>query len=326
MEKIVKSLLSDLKLEPVLMDIGASAEPPRIWNTIAPHSTYIGFDPDLREIHEDRSGRFRRSVIVNEAVIATAEPDVMFYLTRFPFASTTLEPDAGHVFNWLNSDQFDVERTATVKATTIDSALRRVTERGIDWLKTDSQGTDLRLFNSIDSGVRARMMALDIEPGFIEVYKNEDLFFDVHRDLTRNGFWLARLDIGRFIRMRRQSLDAARSIDPAIDEAFIKATVHGNPAYAEARYLRTLEWLAHHSFGEREYTLLWTFAVMDQQLGFALDVVFELEKIHGQSPLSRRLRTSTGALLRETHRRRQARKALTRVTGALERTVRRFVF
>src|SRR5262245_14084067 len=149
MEKLVRSLLSDLKLEPVLMDIGASAAPPRIWDPIAPHSTYIGFDPDLREIHEDRSGRFRRSVIMNEAVIATPAPEVTFYPTRFPFASTTLEPDPGNVFNWLNSHLFDVERTATVKATTIDGALRRVREWGIDWLKTDSQGTDLSLFNSI---------------------------------------------------------------------------------------------------------------------------------------------------------------------------------
>ena len=326
MQRIITSLLSDLKLEPVLMDIGASQAPPRIWNPIAAHSVYVAFDPDLREMHEDRSGRFRRSVIVNEAVIATpARDEVTFYLTRFPFASTTLEPDAGHTSHWLNGDQFDVERTATVRATTIDSALKRANVKGVDWIKTDSQGTDLRLFNSIAPDARARVLALDIEPGFIEIYKDEDLFVRVHDDLTRNGFWLARLDIGGFVRMRRQSLQAARSIDPRIDESFIKDAVPTSPAYAGGRYLRTLEWLAHSSFGEREYALLWTFAVMDYQLGFALDVVFELEKIHGPSALSRRLRASTWELLQRAHRRRQARKVMTRVTGALERIARRLL-
>jgi hypothetical protein len=326
MRTIVTSLLSDLKIAPVLMDIGASAHPPRIWNAIAPQSVYVGFDPDLREIHEERSGGFLRSVIVDEAVISTStRADATFYLTRWPFGSSTLEPDPGHVFNWLNSDQFDVERTASVRATTIDAALKRVQVTGVDWLKTDSQGTDLRLFNSIAPDVRARVLALDIEPGFIEVYKNEDLFVHVHDDLTRNGFWMAGVTIGGFIRMRRQTLEAARGMDPGLDEAFIKKAVRTSPAYAEARYLRTLEWLAQNGFGEREYALLWTFAVMDQQLGFALDVVFELEKIHGQSDLSRRLAASTSLLLRRAYRRRQVRKAAERVSRTLTRVARRIV-
>jgi hypothetical protein len=47
MQRIVTSLLSDMKRAPGLMDIRASSAPPRIWNSIASHSVYAGFDPAL---------------------------------------------------------------------------------------------------------------------------------------------------------------------------------------------------------------------------------------------------------------------------------------
>src|SRR5262249_46181376 len=69
-EKMVRSadaysrLLSQVPPEPVLVDVGASGAPPTIWDSLARHSAYIGFDPDLREIREIPGGRYRRAIIV----------------------------------------------------------------------------------------------------------------------------------------------------------------------------------------------------------------------------------------------------------------------
>jgi hypothetical protein len=100
------------------------------------------------------------------------------------------------------------------------------------------------------------VLALDIEPGFVEAYRNQDLFIDVDHDLTRNGFWLAGAKIGGFIRMRPSTLQAARAIDSRIDEAFIKRALRTSPGYCNTRYLRTLDWMSKNSFTEREYVLL----------------------------------------------------------------------
>lgn len=90
MQSIISDLLTDLNINPVLIDIGASAAPPKIWSSLAQHSTYIGFDPDLREIHEELAGAFRRSVIVNEAVTPDkGANELTFYLTASPFCSST---------------------------------------------------------------------------------------------------------------------------------------------------------------------------------------------------------------------------------------------
>jgi FkbM family methyltransferase len=302
MQNHIGKLLRDLDIRPVLIDVGASGQPPPIWSDIAPQSTYIGFDPDLREIHEDRTSRFLRSVIINEAVTAEAGSEISFYLTKSPFCSTTLAPNPEATAHWLEGDLFAVESRATVRATTIDAVLKRLELSRLDWIKLDTQGTDLRLINSISSDVLTRVMAIDTEPGLIDIYRNEDMFVDVHRELTRNGFWLSGMQTGGFVRMRRSTLEAVRRIDPKIDDVYVRRSVRTSPAYLEARYLRTLEWLAEKSLSQQEYKLLWVFALADNQLGFALDVSAEFERLFGETDASRQLKTATWTLLNNAHR------------------------
>jgi FkbM family methyltransferase len=319
MQNHIGKLLRDLDIRPVLIDVGASGQPPPIWSAIAPQSTYIGFDPDLREIHEDRASRFHRSVIINEAV--TAEKDageVRFYLTRSPFCSTTLAPNPEATAHWLERDSFEVESHATVRATTIDAVLKRLELSRLDWVKLDTQGIDLRLINSISPDVLSRVMAIDTEPGLIDIYRCEDMFVDVHHDLTRNGFWLSGMHTGGFVRMRRSTLDGVSHADPKVDNDYIRHCVRTSPAYFEARYLRTLEWLAEKSLSQHEYKLLWIFALTDNQLGFALDVSVEFERIFGETDASRQLKAATLLLMTDAYRRSSVRRASASVKRRLK--------
>jgi Methyltransferase FkbM domain len=303
-------LLDDLGIRPVLMDVGASGGPPPIWKDIAPNSTYIGFDPDLREIHEDRSSGFYRSVILNEAVTADSNAtEVGFYLTRSPFCSTALAPNPLAAAHWLERDYFAVEGRASVRATTIDNVLTRLNIPRLDWIKLDTQGTDLRLINSLSPDVFTRLMAIDTEPGLVEIYQCEDLFVDVHRDLTRKGFWLSSMHTGGLIRMRRGTLEALRQKNPKIDDRYIRSATNVTPAYHEARYLRTLEWLAEHSMSQQEYLLLWIFALADGQLGFALDLSVEFDRIFGETDASQQLKAVTWLLMSKVRRRRALKSA-----------------
>ena len=198
----IGTLLHALNIRPVLLDVGASGSPPPIWREIASNSIYIGLDPDLREIHEDQSSGFHRSVIFNEVVTAEkGATEAHFYLTRSPFCSTVLEPNPKATAPWLERDLFEVEARASVRATTIDSILKRLDFPSVDWVKLDTQGTDLRLINSISPDVLSRVMAIDTEPGLIDIYQSEDMFVDVHRDLTKNGFWLSGMRTGGFVHL-----------------------------------------------------------------------------------------------------------------------------
>jgi FkbM family methyltransferase len=319
-------LLRDLDIQPVLMDVGASGAPPPIWAGISSQSFYVGFDPDLREIHEDKVAGFHRSIILNEAVTAERQStEVSFFLTRSPFCSTTLDPNPKATASWLERDLFDVEGRATVRATTIDSAMARLKLSRIDWIKLDTQGTDLRIINSISSEVFSRVMAIDTEPGLIRIYQGEDMFVDVHRALTGNGFWLSDMRTGGFLRMRRTTLDVVRQSNAGIDDNYIREAVRTSPAYIEARYLRTVEWLADNKMSEQEYMLLWIFALADRQLGFALDLSVEYERLFCASAASRKLTETTWALMSGSHRRQTLKSASAPVTRRVKSVLGRFV-
>lgn len=313
-------IVTTLGLTPVLADIGASGGPPAVWRPIASASVYVGFDPDLREIREDQGSGFRRSVIMNAAATADSERrETVLRLTRFPYCSSTLKPDAEGLAGYLFSDLFEVERETSVPCTTLDAALDRLELPGIDWLKTDTQGTDLRLFEGLSPARRARVLALDVEPGLIRAYEGEDSFVETHRRLSAEGWWLSRMDVRGTVRMHRSSLPRLAAKLPGAGDAFIHRTVRSSPAWVEARYLRTCRWLVEQELGRREWVLLWVFSVLDGQLGFAFDVAGELLARQGLEETGALLEGETCALLRRAHRRR----LVERIAGRLVRPVRR---
>lgn len=327
MRDAAQRLLAALDTHPVLVDVGASGEPPPIWSPIAASSVYLGFDPDLREIQPLSNGQFHTGFLVNEAVTShVTEAGVRFYLTRSPYCSSTLPPDAASLQNYLFSTLFEVESEATLPATTLDSVLQRLALTRVDWLKVDSQGTDLRLFQSLEATVQSRVLAVDVEPGLIDVYQGEDLFVDTHRALMQAGFWLSNLDVKGAVRMRRDTLARLGSRHEELTQAFVERAIRPSPAWCEARYLRSLEWLAQHHFTPRDYGVLWVFAMLDRQFGFALDLTVQYEQAFGADAISRQMTDETLAALRQLRRRALpltvARKLLpTRVKHHLKRAL-----
>jgi hypothetical protein len=134
---------------------------------------------------------------------------------------------------------------------------------------------------SLGDQVRQTVLALDIEPGLIDAYQGEDLFMDAHRALVREGFWLSNLNIGGAARIRSSTLSELIP-NPALRRMFAHRRMKPSPAWAEARYLRDL----NATTDRQGHALLWTFAMLDRQAGFALDVALEYEKRFGRDALS----------------------------------------
>lgn len=294
---VLERILRRMDAHPVLVDIGASVSPPAVWKPIAGRSVYVGFDPDLRAPRTETGREYYKRFLINEAVTPVADrPHMHFHLTRFPPCSSTLKPDASALSEYLFADLFAIEKEAEVPATPLDSALDRLGLPAADWMKIDSQGTDLRLFESLRPERRARVLALDIEPGLIDAYVGEDLFVEAHARLVRNGFWLSDLEVHGAPRFRRATLDRLQDGDPGFRLA--AGSIKDSPGWVNARYLRTLPWLAQGDFGRRDYGLLWTFACLDGQFGFAADLLVEGERRFGEDDLSRIMLAETRKALR----------------------------
>ena len=289
-------------IAPVLVDVGASLGPPDVWAPIAASSTYVGFDPDRRETGEAPSRGYRRAYVVAKAVTPDPEArEARFYLTRSPPCSSTLPPDAAALAEHHFAPLFEVEREASVPAATLDAVVAELGLPGIDWLKLDTQGTDLRLYASLGERLRGGLLALDVEPGLIDAYRGEDLFAETHQRLARDGFWLSRLDVNGAARVRLSSLRAAfpGEADPG---ALAERGIRRSPGWCEARYLRTLGALAAAGAPPERYELLALFALLDGQPGYALDVALERERRFGASEAAARLRADAEWRIRHPRR------------------------
>lgn len=279
----IERLVGRHGLAPVLVDIGASADPPACWRDIAFFSTYLGFDADSREIDVSLK-HFKRAEMIPQALVA--EPDkksVLFYLTHSPFCSSTLLPDTDALSNYLFSDLFVVESKAESPATCLNDVMDRLSLDRIDWLKTDSQGTDLRLITSLRDDLRNSILAVDIEPGLMDAYVGEDLFTQAHEYLINNGFWLADMVVKGSVRMNRDHISLLSSLDSEIDAKYLETHIPNSPGWCEARYFRTMDWMKQTVRKKEDYVLLWLFCAASGQLGFCTEVAVEYMNRFGKN-------------------------------------------
>lgn len=328
METMLAELLKRCEIEPILVDVGASGGTPRIWQPIRAYSTYIGFDGDDREIHHPQEDEFRYARFVHEVITENGAGEVKFYLTRSPYCSSTLKPNPVVTDNFLSADSFVVERETTMRASNLNDVITRLSLDRIDWMKIDTQGTDLRIYNSLRQELRDRMLAIDIEPGLRGAYVGEDLFSNVHNKLTADGFWLSNLKVCGLVRMRKTSMDALTAQKPDLAGDALTKFVRPTPGWTECRYLRSLESLAKVEAKQRDYVLLWIFASIDKQFGFCLDLALEYQRLFGKDAVSAILSEESVRQMEEALRIAQTPKTPPRITflGRVKRKVKRLLF
>jgi FkbM family methyltransferase len=275
--KKLSELVSKLNLDPVLVDIGCSGDRHKIWDDIAPVSTLIGFDPDKRELNAHLETGYKNNIIIDRVVCDDDSLDeVDFVFTSNPYCSSLLQPDLDELKNYLFYDYFVPVSNEKVQATSLNRVIKERKLTSLDWIKIDSQGMDLKIINSLDEKYLSKVVALDVEPGFIPAYKGEDLFPSVHEFLVSKGFWLADLRSQKYPRVNAGSLREINSLLNIRDENGIEPFLTSSPTAAEARYLRTISSAA--KCGEEQLLLLFIFSILCGHNGFAFDVKIEHEK------------------------------------------------
>ena len=253
----------------VITDVGASDGIPAQWRPLARHAVGIGFDPDPREVQILRreQRRFRRWIF--SPCVVTTDPDrsrATIFATRSPFCSSTLRPSPA-LQDWVFSDLFAVEKSVEVPSQTLAQVLEQNGLIRIDWLKCDTQGTDLRIYESLPASLRHRMHVVEFEPGLLDAYEGEDKAFEVLRAMEKEPFWLAGLEVNR---TPRGAVDAARRVLGERGAAFYRDFGPGAPGWVNARYLRRI--VNGPALELRDILLGWLFATMNRQAMVAFEV------------------------------------------------------
>ncbi len=302
MPNSIERLLSSQSIHPIVVDIGAAGQPPEIWDTLAAYALYIGFDPDRRDIDERSGGYFWQSKIINQAITPNLhEQEIEFYMTSSPHCSSLLPPDLDSLGDYAFANLFVVEGKTSVRATTLTEVAARLELSTIDWLKLDTQGVDLRIYNSLDPALRQNILAIDIEPGLIDAYIGEDLFIDAHRQLIKDGFWLSNLNVKGSARISAANLPLVRQATGGFSQVQIERAVRQSPGWCEARYLRTLPALATIAAQQRSYLLLWCFAMIDKQFGYAFDIGVEFGHRFADAGLAQQMQQAATKQIRSDY-------------------------
>lgn len=255
---------------PVLIDIGASGNLNPIWKNIASFSIGIAFDADDREFgYVEKENSFYKKLYVFNSIVTSDNHrgKQKFYLTKCPYCSSALRPLTEELSPFLYSGLFKVEKVIELNSVALNKVLDEIGIDRIDWFKTDSQGTDLRLFRCLGQELRRKVIIAEFEPGFIDSYEDEDNMLDVMNYMGGLNFYLSDLDIKGPIRMSSEYFN--KIFQSKWQKKIANLSLKIVPGWGEISYMNNLD---STNMTSREYLLGWLFATLKKHHGAAYSI------------------------------------------------------
>ena len=132
-------------------------------------------------------GGFGNFVCHNTALSDKIGPQTL-YVTEDPYASSLLKPNLINIKRWRGSDRgFKVKEEKIVDCETLDSFSKKTNITKCDFIKLDTQGTELNiLLSGMNLVSNTSIISMEIE--FVRLYQDQYLFDDVVRELSKMGF------------------------------------------------------------------------------------------------------------------------------------------
>lgn len=175
-----------------LIDIGASGELPEPWKGLGHYLSVTGFEPDasaFRELVERAKltpEEGRRMFL--QVALSDRAGEADFYVTRKQACSSMLVPNRKTLDQFPNARRFDVMSTVRVKTKTLDAALEEASVQGADFIKLDTQGSELAILWGAAETLKNNILGVEVEVEFAQLYKDQPLFGDVDGYLRQMGF------------------------------------------------------------------------------------------------------------------------------------------
>ncbi len=175
----------------VLVDVGASGGIQEKWKSLSRFLRVIGFEPDERSARELRAH--------SETAVATTflsvglynkKARIPLYLTRSKTDSSLLQPNVVFLKKFPHLNRLEIVGRDLMNVDTLDSQLNTQKITDIDFMKVDTQGTELYILEGATDTLRRAMFGVEVEVEFSPVYLNQPLFADVDVFMRNHGFQL----------------------------------------------------------------------------------------------------------------------------------------
>jgi FkbM family methyltransferase len=198
-----KKLLELLDREPlVLIDVGARGGA-FTFASLRPYTRMFGFEPEAEEcarLNADPhlSEGHQEVRFIPNALSAKAGP-MTLYVCQNPNNTSRLPPNMSvlrqFTFGGIDpTEHFKVIGSFECEAITLDDFVNNENLANVDFVKLDTQGTELEIIDGGQEIFREKVTVASIEVEFKEMYSGQPLFRDVDRRMHELGFVLLDLE------------------------------------------------------------------------------------------------------------------------------------
>ena len=177
----------------VVCDVGARGAAPEELAPLFGDILYYAFDADEEECNRLRQlDHPYRERFLFPYFIGSDATEVPFYLYKVRGESSPYRPGRRFATVFAGAD-FAVEREVAMSSISLDSFLASEQAPLPDFLKLDTQGSELEILQGASRAVMHASL-IEVEAEFIEMYEGQPLFKDILEFMTANGFELLYLN------------------------------------------------------------------------------------------------------------------------------------
>ncbi len=176
----------------VLVDVGARGGLKRNWSSAERHLRLLGFEPDQREFSrlvEKARGQEKSKAFFHVALHNRRGP-ISLYVAQDRGLSSIFEPNRAFLDTFPEAERFNITDVQQVEADSLDNQLRAHNINDIDFIKADTQGSELFVLEGAREALAASAVGVEVEVEFTPVYTNQPLFAEVDTYMRGLGYLL----------------------------------------------------------------------------------------------------------------------------------------
>jgi FkbM family methyltransferase len=195
-----------------VVDVGSRGRVHPVFDEVAPVVDAVGFEPDLEECRRlnesvGAAGPYR-SLAFLPFGLGSEDGQRTLHLCRSRGTSSLLRPNRAWLERFPQPARFDVEREVSVPVRALDGIVSdpeiRVPGR-IDFVKVDTQGSELDVLLGARKTLDDQVVAVEVEVEFAPLYESSVPFREIDAYLAECGFTLFKL---RRLEWVRQTFEA----------------------------------------------------------------------------------------------------------------------
>ena len=185
----MRNLLKENPL--IFVDVGASGGMHKRWLQFGSDIKSILFEPDIEEFKKLSLNKSDNSIIINSA-LAESRKIVDFNICKKQELSSIYKPNLSLLGKYEDSERFEIEKTISMEADSLNNLLKKESIYDIDFIKIDTQGSELDILRGATDYFK-NTIGFEVEVEFVQLYHDQPLFREVNSFIETRGFNLVDL-------------------------------------------------------------------------------------------------------------------------------------